>query len=301
MTQAISIDDKIAQIEQLFKELNTHGMRGFSGAVWPVIIRREPYYETVRYAYEYPSVFFHNLQWQKNINLQFDKKSDRLLLAKLFIDKHMTGEIDIYLYHFSMYCLYGTNRSLVQKEDLTEASIGKRRVEFVRSLPVSRFNNTDDFISAVWSYQIEHRDTHIGEYRRNPSMSQIRILFTPEQFGSWTGLTYYDADWVEPISGHSDLGCKKWLGEKDPMAPEKKPDGWIEGNLVLGHEGSSNGLRHFVCGVPVHAGRGMQVRFGDGWIDGRYEWSFEKDSLARIHAGDSVIYIREGHIVRIRG
>ncbi|KAF6659684.1 hypothetical protein ACT3XG_16955 [Paenibacillus polymyxa] len=60
------------------------------------------------------------------------------------------------------------------------------------------------------------------------------------------------------------------------MTPQPKKNGMIEDLITLGHKGSSNGLRHFVAGKPIQAGSYMEVKFGGGWIPGRYEWSFEK-------------------------
>ena len=46
--------------------------------------------------------------------------------------------------------------------------------------------------------------------------------------------------------------------------------------LELVHEGSS-GSRHYLDGRPVHAGSFLQLLTDDGWIDGRYEWSYDAD------------------------
>lgn len=298
------LQGKLSQLENLFTELNTHGMEGRAGTVWPVIIRQ--YYdslkETTSYEYEYPYAFFNNLQFQKQFFLHsIEKKSERLPFAKLVIDKHMRGEIDIFLYHFGMYLIYRDYRAHRIDKDLIEESIGKKRVQFIQSLPISRFKDTDDFITSIWAYQIEDRDTDIGDYRRNPFMEKVRILFSNEQFASYTGHLYPgDVTWIEPISGKMDLECQKYSEEKDPMAPNKIPEGWVQGEIILGHEGSS-GLRHFVDGVPIHAGSSIQIKWGNGWIPGRYEWSFDNKSKIQIHCNDDVFYINEGHRVRVRG
>lgn len=299
ITSDSNIDETVVRLEQLFEELNTHGMTGRSTAVWPVIIRRDFHNDAARYEYEYPRTIFNNIQFQNKIYVPFGlnrKKSDRLTFTKLIIDKHMDGEIDIFLYHFGMFLVYADYQS---KDDFSEASIGKKRAQFVQTLPNSRFLSTDDFITAAWSYQIDYRDTDIGEHRRNPSMEKVRILFDPDQLASWTGTHYSNADWVEPISGRFDLECRKWTKEKDPMAPERTPEGWVEGHIVL--EDTENGYKHYVCGVPVHAGSAIQVKFGDGWIAGRYEWSFDDKSPIRLHSGDDAIHINKEHCVRVRG
>jgi hypothetical protein len=39
----------------------------------------------------------------------------------------------------------------------------------------------------------------------------------------------------------------------------------------------SSGLRHFLAGMPVHAGDWLELQFAGGvWIPGRYEWSFRE-------------------------
>ena len=301
----IHIKDAVTQLEKLFNELNTEGMEGRSGFVWPVIIKRYFHHQSTNYEYEYPRAFFNNLQFKKGILIPFDlkkTKSDRLTIVKLIIDKHIKGDIDVFLYHFAMFLVYGDYQCLGdRKEDFSETSIGKKRAQFVQTLPTSHFKNTDDFISAIWSHQIECRETDIEEHRRNPFLENVRILFTTEQFASWTGIHYSEeVTWLEPISGKLDLECRKWSEEKDPMAPHEIPEGWVQGSIILGHEGLK-GLRHYVEGVPVHAGSAMHVKFGNGWIIGRYEWSFDGKSKIQVHCNEDLFYISEGHEVRVRG
>jgi DNA-binding HxlR family transcriptional regulator len=75
--------------------------------------------------------------------------------------------------------------------------------------------------------------------------------------------------------------------------------GVIEAPIVLKRIG--NEMRHFVEDEPVHSSSYMEVKFGDGWVGGRYEWSLEKDSPIQIHSDrNEVLYIREGHIVRVK-
>jgi len=296
---SIDINDKVTQLEKIFIELNNPGMAG--RIEWPVIVRRYFNRQTMIYKYEYPKAFFTNLQLQYRILIHYEEiksKSNRLAILKRIIDKHMTGEIDIFMYHFGMYLIFGDYG--YKKDDFSEESIGKKRAQFVMKLPTSCFMSTDDFISAIWSYLIEYRETDDYEYQRNPYMKNVRILFTNEQFAAWTGRGYSeDVTWVEPISYKSNLECRKWSEENDPMAPIKIPEGWVQGAIVQGRE--SSGLRHYVNGVPVHAGSAMQVKFGNGWIRGRYEWSFDGKSKIQIHCNDDVFYISEGHQVRVRG
>jgi len=299
----LGLTDKLTQLENLFAELNTLGMARRS--VWPVIIKSYLHHAVTSYEYEYPKAFFTNLQLQHRILCSYDLikgKLNRLTLVKFIIDKHMNSEIDVFKYHLGMFLVYGDYGHYGDRqEDLSETSIGKKRAQFVQTLPVSRFVSTDDFITAIWSQQIEYRETDVKEYQRNPFLENVRILFTNEHFASWTGVSYpSDVTWVEPISYKLDLECRKWSEEKDPMAPNAIPEGWVQGSIILGHEGS-NGLRHYVNSVPVHAGSAMQVKFGNGWISGRYEWSFDGKSKIQVHCNEDVFYISEGHKVRVRG
>lgn len=79
-------------------------------------------------------------------------------------------------------------------------------------------------------------------------------------------------------------------------------DGWIEGRITLGPDDNAIfKLNNFVQGKAIHAGCGILVKFGDGWIDGRYEWGFRKENPIKVYSdGDEVIYIDEGHLVRVR-
>jgi len=291
------------QLTQILDKLNTMGMQGRAGALstWPVIIRRNDYNQENSYGYNYPSDFFRGLQREYRLNFIITKKNDRLTLAKLIIDKLIAKEIDIFLYHFGMYLIYyNSYQESKMNDELTELQIGKKRYQFMKDLPQARFLSTDDFLSATWVYLIQTWETSDREYRKAPLTKNVRVLFTPDQFAEWTGRYYSNADWLEPIAGDLDLKCHKWLKEKDPMTPVSTlPEGWVEGQIILGHKGPGN-YRHFVQGVPVYAGAGIFVKFGDGWISGRYEWSFDGKSLIQIHHNDDVFYINEGHIVRVR-
>ncbi len=299
-----NINDVVTQLEKMFIELNTKGMEGKFGIVWPVIIKKSRFGVSCEYEYEYPEAFFTNIQLQQKIIIPYGitkSKLNRLTLVKLIIDKHMNGEIDIFCYHFGMFLIYRGHLCCgAWDKDFSDASIGKKRSQFVQTLPVSRFMSADDFITATWVHQVESSDTDAGEFRRNPFLRNVRVLFTNEQFASCTGIHYPDdVTWVEPISGKLDLECRKWSEEKDPMAPNEIPEGWVQGEIILCNEGV-NGLRHYVNGVPVHAGSAIQVKFGNGWISGRYEWRFAGKSKIQVHCNDDVLYIDEGHQVRVR-
>lgn len=292
------IEDRIAQLDKVLEEVNSK--RNYYGTVWPVIVRKSFRYEK-NDEYIYPIAFFKSLLRDYSLGFDREKKSDRLFLLKYIIDQHMSGKINIFSYHLCMFLLYRDYRHEDRmEEDLTEGAVGKKRAQFAKSLPVVNYMSVDDFITAVWAYQIERWHTANNEYERAPYMDNVRILFSKEQLSNWVGRDYYAADWVEPIPGDMNLKCRTWTKEKDPMVQETSlPEGWVEGNIILGHEGPGN-YRHYVQGVPVHAGSAIQVKFGDGWINGRYEWSFDPKSKVSIHSGDEAIYIGEGHLVRVR-
>jgi hypothetical protein len=296
-TQTVMISDHWKRLEDALKHLKTRGMEGMASNAWPVIIRKGDIYQEGEY--RYPITFFNNLQWKYKLHMPYEKKSDRVFILKQLIDQFLIGEVDLHMFHFGVYCVYGHRRSWTSMdEDFTEKSIGKRRADFYAKLPVTRYIDNDEFFAQTWSLLVDRREVNIGEHRCNPTFSQLRILFTPELFGAWSGTYYSNADWLEPIGGDFDLGCKKFLAEKDPMTPSTKKEGMIEGKIYCVPH-LQNGNRHFVRDEPVHAGRYMEVRFGDGWIRGRYEWSFNSEDPIQIHAGDQVIYIREGHLVRV--
>lgn len=298
-----TIDEQLERMNDFFKRIMDRGMDGKAGAVWPVIVRRwgSVGHEDRRqsqYVHHYPETFFRNLKTVNQLYLSATTKADRVKSLKSLVDGLMAGDIDVYLFHFGIYMLY--RRSYAYDEDID--AIGKRRADFMeQKTPRFELKTNDEYISEVWSDLIERQWPEVGkEIVRVPSFQEIRMLFTPELFGACTGMYFSDADWLEPIPAYR-LEVKKWVGEKDPMTPQPKKEGMIEGLITLGHEGSSGGLRHFVNGEPVRAGSYMEVKFGDGWIPGRYEWSFDQESPIQIHSsrGDG-FYIREGHLVRIR-
>jgi hypothetical protein len=47
--------------------------------------------------------------------------------------------------------------------------------------------------------------------------------------------------------------------------------------LELTHDES--GYRHYLDGRAVRAGDALEMRSGDAWTPGRYEWSYNTDSL----------------------
>ncbi|MGC6589103.1 hypothetical protein ACPV3A_29680 [Paenibacillus sp. Dod16] len=299
MTTNSNFEMSLQKLSDFFQLIMDRGMAGHVGALWPVVVRkwgREV--KGTEYVYMYPITFFQNLMMINSIHINAETKNERLTMLKFLVDELSTKKIDIHLYHFGMNLLYPYS-SFRERED--KESVGKRRAEFMETLPAYELLGNDDFICQAWSLLIQRSYPEVGEeIVRVPTFSEVRMLFTPERFGDHTGTYFSDADWLEPIAGRR-IEVKRWVGEKDPMTPQPKKEGMIEGPIMLGHEGSTNGLRHFVEGKPVHAGSYIEVKFGDGWIPGRYEWSFEQDSPIRIHSSrHEWISIREGHLVRIK-
>jgi hypothetical protein len=300
------LDEQLQRVNEFFQRVMDRGMEGKAGAVWPVIVRRwgnvgwsDERNEDPKYVHHYPESFFRNLKTVNRLDLYSDKKSERVQALKMIVDKLIAGEIDIYLYHLGLHLIYN---SLSFRRDEDFKAMGRRREEYLAKLPRYELKSNDDFFGTVWSDLILRRYPDVGEeIVQVPTFKEIRMLFTPDHFGAHTGRHYSDADWLEPVPGIR-LDVKKWVGEKDPMTPQPKKQGMIEGPITLGHEGGASGLRHFVGGEPVRTGSYIEIKFGDGWIPGRYEWSFDQGSPIQIHSGrNECFYIEEGHLVRIRG
>ncbi|WP_249930895.1 hypothetical protein [Paenibacillus polymyxa] len=93
----------------------------------------------------------------------------------------MDNKIDIHLYHFGMYPLY-PYASRKQEEDAEV--VGKKRSESISHLPRFELKSNDEFVSEVWSDLILRRYPEVGEEIVTvPSFSQLRILFTADNFG----------------------------------------------------------------------------------------------------------------------
>lgn len=289
--------DQLNDLSEFFEKMMTRGMDGFGGsgtAVWPLFIRQR----TENYVYEYPETLFRNLTRQHGIYLYAKTKANRTAMLKFLIDEHGQKKINIHLYHYGLHLLYPYYSRKQQEED--QESIGKKRKDYMSKLPGLELKANDDFMSYTWSSLIYRRYPEVGdEIVQVPSFNNIRMLFTTEEFGNNTGFYYSDADWVEPIPAYR-LEVKKWVKEKDPMTPEPHKKGMIEGRIKLGQDGGGYGLRHYVQGQPVYAGSYIEIKFGDGWIKGRYEWDYEKGSPISIHSSrNEAFYIHEDHLVRV--
>lgn len=160
-------------------------MNGYAGAVWPVIVRRwiDRWEDSpkAKYVYQYPERFFRNLRHRYDIFLNAEKKPDRLVMLKYLVDELMDNKIDIHLYHFGMYLLY-PYASRKQEEDAE--AVGKKRSKFISHLPRFELKSNDEFVSEVRSDLILRRYPEVGEEIVTvPSFSQLRILFTADNFG----------------------------------------------------------------------------------------------------------------------
>lgn len=296
METKIEFSEQLQSLSVFFERIMKRGMDGYAGAVWPLIVRQWPGDDV----YGYPKIFFRNLIRKYDIYVDARTKSNRTDMLKFLLDELMDAKINIHLYHFGMHLLYPYFSRIKEEED--KESIGKKRKDYMSKLPRFELKSNDEFVSEVWSSLIYRRYPEVGdEMVQVPAFNQLRMLFTTEEFGNHTGMYFGDADWVEPIP-ELRLNVTKWVGEKDPMTPEPKKAGMIEGRITMGHEGTSNGLRHFVAGEKVNSGSYIEVKFGDGWIKGRYEWSNDQDSAITIHSSRNESFsIKEGHLVRIKG
>lgn len=65
-----------------------------------------------------------------------------------------------------------------------------------------------------------------------------------------------------------------------------------------------SGLRHFLAGKPVHAGYILELQLEDGWIRGRYEWSFQEGTLPLFYvalaSGTGVVSFHPPEAARFR-
>jgi len=184
------LEEQLQTVSDFFQRIMDRGMDGKAGAVWPLIIRIwGKGFNGQKYVYQYPATFFQNLMNVNFLHFSTNTKSERLKVLKILVDKLINNEIDIHLYHFGLYLLYPYAGARQKEEDAKVA--GKRRSDFMDTLPLFELKDNDSFISEVWSDLIERRYPDVGkEIVRVPSFNEIRILFTPNQFGDHTGLYY---------------------------------------------------------------------------------------------------------------
>lgn len=246
-------------------------------------------------SYVYPTEAFNNLVHRNGVHYNLVSNLDeRRRQLKELLDLFKEGNTPVYHIHLGLFFIYGQYITDYVRQDLKESIVGKRRIDLYNSLPEHCFVSNDEFIADTW-YSLIRRNERI-DWERNPSLYKTRLLFHPDLFSNY-GTTYYDVDWVEPISNGPRNECKTYTKETDPML-KTKDDSYIEGTIEVGTDGG--GLRHFIQGNPIHAGSYIEVKFGKGWIPGRYEWSYQTGEPIRIHSGDEAILIREGQLVRIK-
>ncbi|WP_192913073.1 hypothetical protein [Bacillus mesophilum] len=246
-------------------------------------------------SYVYPSDTFYNLVNRDQAHYHFASNLEvRRQQLKELLDLHKLGETPIHLIHLGFFYIYGQYFSDYIRDDIKENLIGKKRVDLYNSIPEFRLIGNDGFIADTWfALRREHEKE---DWERNPGFHNVRLLFRPEIFSNY-GTLYDDVDWLEPKSNGPRNECYKYTKETDPMIT-KVDDSYIEGTIEVGPDGG--GLRHFINGKPIHAGSLLEIKFGTGWIPGRYEWSFKTGDPIRLHSGNDELLIKEGHLVRVK-
>lgn len=303
--KVFDFNEQIYRLNKFFEIIMQNGMNRYGGACWPVVVRRwgDVWDESDRsnYIYQYPQIFFANISLEYNVKLFVKTKSNHINMLKFLVDQLMKNNIDIHLYHFGLFLL-DSYSSEVKNEEILQ-SIGKKRSEFIKRIPRYELKSNDEFLPAIWSLMLYRRIENDKEILSTPLFKELRILFTAKTFGNHTGMHCYDADWIEPINGN-ELEVKKWYDAHEQLklpTNEGMNEDMNEGPIILGQDGLFNGLRHFVNGMPVEESSHIQVKFGESWIAGRYEWSQKNVSSIRIYSSENEwVSIREGHIVRIK-
>ncbi|WP_336765713.1 hypothetical protein [Paenibacillus sp. USHLN196] len=290
----IKVEDQLNQIKMLFKALVTSGMFQHNSLEWPVRIIR---CSNDDYIYTYPESYFKNLIWSTRVYVNPRTRKDRVTILRWLLDSSAKKEIDVFLLHFGLYLIYGEGFNKLLVEDVVQ--VGIRRGELFFSLPRFTLLSNDDFLSYMWEKLIAHFPSNVtSDYRCNPELSELRMLFKPERFSQFAHVPVSEAEWIEPISGARDLGYRKWVAEKDPMISKANKPDMIEGPIILGHPDRGS-RRHFVCGELVCSGCYIEIKFGGGWIPGRYEYLSTESQIRIISTGGDVIFIEEHHMVRI--
>ena len=304
-----SVEERIGKIIDFLKSTEKYGMKAEYSSEWPVKIRliknwqrlrqlkNYPYTPDEIYEYTYPYAFFDNIQRMCPARILYDKKSERKMLLKALIDNHMSGDIDVFRFHLGLYILRPSLNSYMRSEEIGENFIGKRRLQFLQTVPLSNLVSTDDFFASIWSNLIRTADCVNEEY--NPYLEEVRILFSPNLFAEFTGRLYEEgADWVEPLSGKADLEVTIWTKVSDPMMAEPLPEGWTQGKIRLVNEIFGN--KHYVNNTPLHPGSAIMVKFDKGWIKGRYECDLINEGPIKVWSHNNYFIINEGHEVRVQ-
>ncbi|WP_206767079.1 hypothetical protein [Brevibacillus laterosporus] len=278
--------EKIEYLDSIF-------IRKKLGDVWPVIVESHLDDSTVNF--QYPGSFFYNLLQKNHIDLSAKNKHDRTTFAKYFIDRLMDGDINIYEYHFGLFCIYFDYLTSFTKAELSEQNIGQKRVDFIQNLPIAKFLSNDHFIAYIWSSLIKQAQSESGEYFYNPEFNGLRLLFTKDLFEDFTFKYFPKADWLEPLSGKKGLVCKSWKVDKETMISETEPF-MIEGEILPYSRG--NDYTYCVGSVILQEGSYIEVKFGDVWVEGYFELS-QPNELITIKSNNGQILIKPGHLVRV--
>src|SRR5690554_1024744 len=112
MTNEEIINEQYDRLNNYFNMVMNRGMSGKAVAVWPIIIRRwgnDRQEVDSLYIYEYPETFFRIMRSVNKLDVTASKKSDRLRVLKSLIDKLHANDIDVHLFHFGIYLLYGNS------------------------------------------------------------------------------------------------------------------------------------------------------------------------------------------------
>lgn len=124
----------------------------------------------------------------------------------------------------------------------------------------------------------------------------IQELFRPTITGYWDKKVDSNKEWYQYyIESREPIKRIKKVIDNNPIKPESEKVGMTEGAIILGFSGKTH--IHYVNSVPVHNGSYIEVWSDDRWIRGHYEW--EKNEPIRIHHGNEILHIQEGHRVRI--
>lgn len=283
---------QINQIDMLFQKLRSSGMYKKSGIEWPVRVFQAL---NGKYTFYYPEAYFKNIVWSNRVYVNARTKKDRVSILKWLVDQYAKGLIDVYFFHTGMYLVYNSGSNSLLLEDMEH--IGSRRAEVVRSLPRFLLMNNDEFLVHMWSELGSFFPYSIGtDYHCNPSLTNVRMLFKPEIFNLHSGLDIHAAEWVEPISGARDYQ-HRWIS--DPMDIDEQPSGMLEGPITLGYPGQGN-TRHYVDDQSLYFGCYIEIRFGNGWIPGRYEWVSPDPIIRVVSSSGEYVVIEEQHLVRIK-
>lgn len=235
--------------------------------------------------------------WSNRIYVITRTKKDRSTILRWLLDEIAKKEIDVFLFHFGLFLIYNEGNNMINREDIEQ--IGIRRSKLFSSLPRFILMSNDNFLTYMWEELITYLPSdQRADYRCNPKLKEVRMLFKPKRYSQYTGVYISDADWIEPISGPRDHDYHKWLGENDPLIPEDNKPDMIEGLIILGNIGKGN-IRHFVGDKPLYAGCYIEVRFGEGWISGRYEYLSKEPQIRIVSTRGDVIFIEEHHLVRM--